>query len=79
MHCEEHATGRLDRSGREAIDRVRLDCQLDSFALSGSAQCRDRLEHIPLESTRFERNMLQLLNLERFLVDRVTPPGGQAL
>jgi hypothetical protein len=37
------------------------------------------LEHIPLKSIRFERNMLQLLNLERFLVDRVTPPGGQAL
>jgi hypothetical protein len=41
--------------------------------------CDLALEHIPLESIRFERIMLQLLNLERFLVDRVTPPGGQAL
>jgi hypothetical protein len=26
-----------------------------------------------------DKNMLQLLNLERFLVDRVNSPGGQAL
>jgi hypothetical protein len=37
------------------------------------------LEHIPLKSIRFERNMLELLNLERFLVDRVNPPGRKAL
>jgi hypothetical protein len=31
----------------------------------------------PFDSS--DKNRLQLLNLERFLVDRVNPPGGQAL
>jgi hypothetical protein len=51
--------------------------ELDTLAAQIGAE--SPLEHIPLKSIRFERNMLQLSNLKRFLVDRVHPPGGQAL
>jgi len=37
------------------------------------------LEHIPLKSNRFERNMLKVLSMERFLIDRVIPPGRKTL
>jgi len=37
------------------------------------------LEHIPFRSKRSERNMLKLLNAERFLIGRMIPSGRETL
>ncbi|VTZ48205.1 hypothetical protein MPC4_10155 [Methylocella tundrae] len=36
-------------------------------------------EHIPVRSVRSDRNMLKLLNMERFLIDRMDPFDRKAL
>jgi hypothetical protein len=40
---------------------------------------RRALEPLAIESNRLDRKRLQLLNLERFLIDPVNPPDQKAL